>query len=72
MAASTDETFLRIHGVSKHFGDVKAVDNVDLDIIRGEFFCLLGGSGSGKSTLLRMIAGLETPTSVAWKLTDKM
>jgi putrescine transport system ATP-binding protein len=55
--------FLRIHNISKHFADVKAVDDVSLDIQQGEFFCLLGGSGSGKSTLLRMIAGLEAPTS---------
>lgn len=57
------ETYLRIRKISKHFNTVRAVDTVDLDIMRGEFFCLLGGSGSGKSTLLRMIAGLETPTS---------
>ena len=57
------EPFVKIRGVSKKFGDFAAVDNVDLDIYKGELFCLLGGSGCGKSTLLRMLAGFETPTS---------
>ena len=57
------EPFVRIRGVTKKFGDFVAVDNVDLDIYKGELFCLLGGSGCGKSTLLRMLAGFETPTS---------
>jgi spermidine/putrescine ABC transporter ATP-binding subunit len=49
--------------VSKHFGDVHAVDRVSIDITRGEFFSLLGPSGCGKTTLLRMLAGLEFPTT---------
>ena len=57
------EPFVKIRGVTKKFGDFVAVDNVDLDIYKGELFCLLGGSGCGKSTLLRMLAGFETPTS---------
>jgi multiple sugar transport system ATP-binding protein len=48
--------------VSKHFGDVRAVDGVDLATREGEFLVLLGPSGCGKTTLLRMIAGLEEPT----------
>jgi putrescine transport system ATP-binding protein len=44
------------------FGDFVAVDDVTLNIYRGEIFCLLGGSGSGKTTLLRMMAGFERPT----------
>ncbi|MDD9823539.1 MAG: ABC transporter ATP-binding protein [Gammaproteobacteria bacterium] len=56
------EPFIRIQGVSKRFGDFTAVENVDLDIYRGELFSLLGGSGCGKTTLLRMLAGFETPT----------
>ncbi len=52
-----------IEGVTKRFGDVVAVDNINLDIADGEFFALLGPSGCGKTTTLRMIAGLEFPTS---------
>lgn len=57
------EPFIKIRNITKRFDDFTAVDNVDLDIYKGELFCLLGGSGCGKSTLLRMLAGFETPTS---------
>jgi putative spermidine/putrescine transport system ATP-binding protein len=52
---------IRVRGLTKRFGDVVAVDSVDLDIAPGEFFTLLGPSGSGKTTTLRMIAGFEIP-----------
>lgn len=53
---------IRLSGVSRHYGAVKAVDNIDLDIAEGEFFAMLGPSGSGKTTTLRLIAGFERPT----------
>ena len=49
--------------LSKHFGNVRAVDNVSLQIPRGSFFSILGPSGCGKTTLMRMIAGFEEPTA---------
>ncbi|HPC71913.1 MAG TPA: ABC transporter ATP-binding protein [Treponema sp.] len=52
---------VNIEGVSKSFGDFKALKDVSLQIKKGEFFSLLGPSGCGKTTLLRIIAGFETP-----------
>ncbi|PJF46454.1 MAG: polyamine ABC transporter ATP-binding protein, partial [Candidatus Thermofonsia Clade 3 bacterium] len=60
--------FLRLDHVSKHFparagsGEVRAVDDVQIDIERGQFVTLLGPSGCGKTTTLRLIAGFEFPT----------
>jgi putative spermidine/putrescine transport system ATP-binding protein len=52
---------IRLRGLVKRYGDVAAVDGIDLDVERGEFFTLLGPSGSGKTTTLRLIAGFERP-----------
>ena len=57
------EPFIKIRNVTKKFGEFTAVDNIDLDIYKGELFSLLGGSGCGKTTLLRMLAGFEPPSS---------
>ena len=54
---------VRFRGVSRHFGQVRAVDRVDLEIAEGEFFAMLGPSGSGKTTCLRLIAGFEQPSA---------
>jgi putative spermidine/putrescine transport system ATP-binding protein len=57
------QTAVAFSKVSRHFGSVRAVDGVDLEIAEGEFFAMLGPSGSGKTTCLRLIAGFEQPTS---------
>ena len=58
----SDSAILFQH-VSRHFGELKAVDDVTLEIADGEFFSMLGPSGSGKTTCLRMIAGFDRPTA---------
>ncbi|MGH8246074.1 MAG: ABC transporter ATP-binding protein [Gammaproteobacteria bacterium] len=55
--------FIRIEGLSKRFDGFPAVDDVSLEIYKGELFTILGGSGCGKTTLLRMLAGFETPSA---------
>jgi len=57
------ELDVRVLGVRKTYGEVVAVDHLDLDVRRGEFFTMLGPSGSGKTTTLRLIAGFERPDS---------
>ena len=59
--AFSEAAAVRLDGVRKAYGDVVAVDGVDLEIRAGEFFTLLGPSGSGKTTTLRLIAGFERP-----------
>ena len=56
---------VKLSGVTKQFGSLKAIDEIDLTIDGGTYCCLLGPSGCGKTTILRMIAGHEPPTSGA-------
>ncbi len=56
------QTAISFVHVSRHFGEVRAVDDISLDIDDGEFFTLLGPSGSGKTTSLRMVAGFDRPS----------
>ena len=57
-----EDIVLEVKRLSKRFDDALAVDDVNLQVKRGEIFALLGGSGSGKSTPLRMLAGFEAPS----------
>ncbi len=60
---NSDIPYVRIEGVSRHYGQVRALNELSIDIAKHEFIAILGPSGSGKSTLLRLIAGLDRPTS---------
>ena len=61
MAPEASAPDISVRNLTKRYGDVVAVDGIDLDIPAGEFFTMLGPSGSGKTTTLRMIAGFEMP-----------
>src|SRR5450755_3983638 len=65
MTQSSKSASVRLVSVTRHFGAVRAVDDVSLDVYDGEFFSMLGPSGSGKTTCLRLIAGFEQPNTGA-------
>ena len=59
----SNKNFLKIENISKSFGEIKVLENINLNISKSEFFGFLGSSGSGKTTLLRILGGFETPDS---------
>ena len=71
MSDSESQVEVGLYGVTKRFGDMVAVDDVTIEVSRGEFFSLLGPSGCGKTTSLRMIAGFEEPDSGRVVLTGR-
>jgi len=71
MSGSAEDVLVELDGLRKEYGDVTAVDGIDFDIRRGEFFSLVGPSGCGKTTTLRMISGFERPTDGVVMLDDK-
>ena len=62
-AAPADEVLLAVEGVTKHFAGVTALNDVSLDVRRGEILGLLGENGAGKSTLLKILSGVQPPSS---------
>ena len=61
--AGSNSTLLSVKGLAKHFGGLKAVDGVDMEVRRGEIQALIGPNGSGKTTILNMLSGLYVPTA---------
>ena len=57
------EQILKMKKITKYFGGIRALYDVDLDLYRGEVLCLLGENGAGKSTLIKILSGVEQPSS---------
>src|SRR3954453_13089642 len=69
-SADGGDPTVRLERVSKHFGELVAERDLDLDIGRGEFFTMLGPSGCGKTSTLRMVAGFGQPTAARLLIDD--
>ncbi|WP_319413774.1 ABC transporter ATP-binding protein [uncultured Cohaesibacter sp.] len=67
-ADTSSEQVIRTIGLCKHFGSVKALDQIDISITKGEFVSIMGPSGSGKTTLLNILSCLDVPTSGSYYL----
>lgn len=62
---------MRASGISRHFGGVSAVSNVDLSVVEGRFHCIIGSNGAGKTTLFDILAGAQTPSSGTIEYEDR-
>jgi ABC-type sugar transport system ATPase subunit len=69
IGSSLGPPLLKVRGLSKHFGAVRAMENVDLDVPAGQVTALIGDNGAGKSTLIKTVAGIWAPTAgqIFWK-----
>lgn len=65
------ENIITVSRISKYFGEKAVLDDINLEIRKGEFVTILGPSGCGKTTLLRLIAGFQTPTEGVIKIGGK-
>ena len=70
-APARDRPAVVLTGISKSFGGIRALDNVDLTIASGEIHALLGENGAGKSTILKIIRGVVTPDSGSIEINGK-
>lgn len=66
-----EKIILQMNGISKNFGGVKALQDVDLDLYQGELLCLIGENGAGKSTLMKILSGVIQPTTGDILINDK-